>query len=132
MNYKTYKHKIMELGKAFKIDDVGSMIEVETPFINHNGDSITFCIECTDDEISLSDDGQTINTLSLNGIDLDESKTLSVVFKKIRTQYRIDYNDDLDELTFTFNTSNDNFTEQVTTYIQALLSIDTLYYLQRR
>ena len=64
------------LKKNYKINHLEESDQIVTPFTNYLNDNINIYVDKLDDStFLLSDDGETINDLSLNGIDMTDTRT---------------------------------------------------------
>lgn len=100
--------------------------EVVTPFLNHKNDMIELYLKQDNEQITISDGGNTINELVLSGIDIDRSKKRTEELDSILRSFGISINAN-NELFI--KTDSKRFPETKHRLIQAVLSIDDMFML---
>jgi Domain of unknown function DUF1828/Domain of unknown function DUF1829 len=100
--------------------------EVVTPFLNHKNDMIELYLKQDNEQITISDGGNTINELILSGIDIDRSKKRIEELNIILRSFGISKNGN-NELFI--HTDSKKFPETKHRLIQAVLSIDDMFML---
>jgi hypothetical protein len=98
--------------------------EVVTPFLNHKNDMIELYIKQQNDQITISDGGNTLNELMLSGVDRSRKRTneLNVILRSFGVS-----KNGSNELVI--NTDTKKFPESKHRLIQAVLSIDDMFML---
>ncbi|ANQ51427.1 DUF1828 domain-containing protein [Flammeovirga sp. MY04] len=110
-NTRTLKEKNSEWGR------------ISTPYKALNNDFITFSIKSDKDQITISDDGDTINNLNLLGLEFNKrSKTRLVLKNKILKSYNII--DDEGELLSSFD--KEFFPQKAHDFLQAIKELNDL------
>lgn len=102
--------------------------ELVTPFLNHSNDMIELYLKQENDNIYISDGGNTINELVLSGVDLKRSRKRMEELDIILRSFGISKNS-VDELYVT--TDVKKFPEVKHRFIQAVLSIDDMFMLSQ-
>ncbi len=110
-------------GLSFR--QIGEWTEITTPFMNHNNDLISVYVKKNGDRYYLSDNGQTINELSLSGVNIDRSEKRSQELTSILNGLGIKR--ERSEL-FT-HTDEKKYPESKHRLIQAILSVDDMFML---
>jgi hypothetical protein len=101
--------------------------EVVTPFLNHKNDMIELYLKKQENEqITISDGGNTINELTLSGVDIDRSKKRMEELNIILRSFGISRTEKNELLT---NTDTKKFPETKHRLIQAILCIDDMFML---
>ncbi|PKE22733.1 DUF1828 domain-containing protein [Macrococcoides caseolyticum] len=103
------------LKQKYKYKQLDSSIEITTPFKNHINDYIRiYADEIEDNIILLSDDGQTLNELSMMGIDTN-SKTRMKIIKDTLNQFNLKLNNDeiITEVDSSFAQSKHNLVQGI-------------------
>jgi hypothetical protein len=100
--------------------------ELVTPFLNHRNDMIEIYLKQSDDQIVISDGGNTINELLLSGVELDRSKKRTEELGSILRSFGISRNGKNEIFV---NTDERKFPEVKHRFIQAVLSIDDMFML---
>ncbi len=100
--------------------------EVVTPFLNHKNDMIELYLKQENEQITISDGGNTINELILSGLDINRSKKRIEELNIIIRSFGISKNGN-NELYI--NTDSKKFPETKHRLIQAVLSIDDMFML---
>jgi Domain of unknown function DUF1828/Domain of unknown function DUF1829 len=100
--------------------------EVVTPFLNHKNDMIELYLKQENEQITISDGGNTLNELVLSGVDIDRSKKRNEELNIILRSFGISKNGS-NELFI--NTDDKKFPETKHRLIQAVLSIDDMFML---
>ena len=103
--------------------------EVVTPFLNHKNDMIEVYLKrAEDNQIIISDGGNTLNELTLSGIDIERSGKRMMELNVILRSFGISRSEN-NELIVKSNQAN--FPEKKHNFIQAILSVDDLYVLSK-
>ncbi len=100
--------------------------EVTTPFLNHKNDMIELFLKHDDNQVLLSDGGNTISELILSGVNIDNSKRRSNELNSIIRSFGIQRNGDNEIYA---RTDARKFPEVKHRLIQAILAIDDLFVL---
>ncbi len=100
--------------------------ELVTPFLNHKNDMIELYLKQENEQITISDGGNTLNELILSGVDIDRSKKRSEELNIVLRSFGISKNGN-NELFI--NTDAKKFPETKHRLIQAVLSIDDMFML---
>lgn len=103
---------------------VDNVVEITTPFLDRNNDHIQIYLEKIGEHTILTDDGQTINELELGGCNLDSPKRKDLLTSTLNGFGVNIKNKDL----FVYVTE-DTFAHKKHMLIQAILSINDLFYL---
>jgi len=99
--------------------------EINTPFLNHNNDLIQIYAKKDNGTILLSDGGDTLNELSLSGVDVNRSEKRLKEFNTILNGFGVNRsNDELIAVA-----TEDTFPEVKHRLIQAIMSIDDMFLL---
>ncbi len=113
------------LKQKFTITQVGEWYEITTPFLDHHNDYIQIYAKSEDDNIVLSDGGNTLNELELSGMSLERSDKRKAEFSIILNGFGIKRNNG--EL-IAISTEK-NFPEVKHRLIQAIISVFDMFML---
>lgn len=114
--------------KRYSIRELKNADEIVTPFTNHLNDRISIYIEyLSDQKIRISDDGVTLDELSMMGLSLS-SPTRQKILKNILKNYELSKSDDT---IFTIATSSAEFPQKQHNLLQGLLSIYDILFTSR-
>lgn len=100
--------------------------EVVTPFLNHKNDMIELYLKQENEQIIISDGGNTLNELLLSGVDVNRSKKRSEELQIILRSFGITKKDDNELFVIA---ERKKFPESKHRLIQAILSIDDMFML---
>lgn len=107
----------------------GGWHEIVTPFLNHKNDMIEIYIKQDGDQITLSDGGNTVNELRLNGLDIDKSKRRLEELNTILRSFGLKRSNNREIIA---NTDKRHFAETKHRLIQAILCIDDMFMLSEQ
>lgn len=109
------------------IQNSNTYSEIITPFLDNSNDHIWIYATKENDNIKLSDDGQTINGLIFNGVNISDKK--SAIITNILNVFWVKY----DEHTGQIYTSGtiDNIWKKKHYLLQAIVAINDMYLLSR-
>jgi hypothetical protein len=113
------------LKERFTLEKIGEWYEITTPFLDPHNDYIQIYAKAEDDKILLSDGGDTLKDLELNGVYIDRSEKRKSELCILLNSFGIRRKDD--EL-FLYSTRN-NFPEVKHRLIQTILSVYDLFIL---
>jgi hypothetical protein len=105
---------------------IGDYIEITTPYLDHNNDYIQLYIEKIEDGYLLGDGGSTISAL-----EADYSPS-SPEFKRLLKLALADHGISLVNDNLQVTATADNFACRMHLFIQAVLAVDYLFYLDHR
>jgi len=115
--------------KGFSLREVGNgWHELVTPFLNHRNDMIELFLKQENDQIIISDGGNTLNELILSGVDIDRSSKRTDELNTILRSFGISKNGENELFA---KTDEKKFPEVKHRIIQAVLSIDDLFVLSK-
>lgn len=115
--------------QKFSIDNLDGADEIITPFTDNLNDLISIYVEYQDDNnITLTDDGNTIDELKMMGLDLTV-KTRQQLLHSILNGYGVDL-DENDRIYI--NTTVDNFPQSKHSLVQAILKTNDLLFTKKR
>lgn len=115
--------------KITQVDHNG-IIEITTPFLDRKNDYTQIYIKTiTDNEVLLTDGGYIVDELEMSGVKLNTSKRRNVLNEVIR-RLGIKFNESTNELFLT--SSIENLPRAKHKLIQAMLSVDDMFYLSSR
>lgn len=118
---------IKHIRSDFQIDKIDNNIyEVITPFLDRRNDMISIYIELNKDNIRISDDGYTLNDLSMSGIDITSKRRDSEI-KSILLGHGVSIQDGA----ISVITDQKSFPKKQHGIIQSILSINDLYLTSR-
>ena len=100
--------------------------EIVTPFLNHKNDMIELYIKQDNDQILISDGGNTLSELKLSGLDLNKSPKRLEELNTILRSFGLQRNDTKEIFV---RTNKLQFPEVKHRFIQAILSIDDMFML---
>lgn len=80
---------ISSFGKGFEVESDDGGCIVITPFLRSNFDHIQFYVETSRGKIAVTDDGDTIGDLFLQGLDVTTEKPIYREIAKIAARYRL-------------------------------------------
>lgn len=111
----------------FKEKNINENItEISTPFLNRHNDHIVFYAEYLDDEqLLLTDGGETINDLELSGMDINTPKRKQILQTIIN---RLGLHLNKDDNSIYVNTDISKFAKSKHNLIQGILAIDDMFY----
>ena len=109
------------LKSQISYDKVGEYFEITTPFLDNNNDYLQFYIKCDGDDIYFTDDGITLNNLTMNGVRLNRNR--KDYLNKMLYQYNIKLQND--ELTA--KSSIKTFPQTKHLFVQAMLKIEDTF-----
>lgn len=98
--------------------------EIVTPFLNHKNDMIEIYVYQSKEGFFISDGGNTLSELRLNGIDVKKSSKRSLEIDYILRSFGIHKKGDYELFV---NTTATNFPEVKHRFIQAILAIDDMF-----
>ena len=105
------------------LEDVRGWIEITSPYLDHHNDYLQIYAERTDDGFRLTDDGYILRDLAQSGFNI-KSKKREDLLRTTLNSFGVRVHDN--ELTVT--TSKSYFAFHKHTLIQAMLSINDLFY----
>lgn len=115
--------------KGLSLREVGNgWHEVVTPFLNHRNDMIELFLKQENEQIIISDGGNTLNELILSGVDIDRSSKRIDELNTILRSFGISKNGGNELFA---KTDEKKFPEVKHRLIQAVLSIDDLFVLSK-
>jgi len=110
---------------GFSLRDMGNdWHEVVTPFLNHRNDMIELYLKRENDEVVISDGGNTLNELALSGLEIQKTNKRTRELENVLRSFGISKNE-RNELCV--KTSVKKFPETKHRLIQAVLSIDDMF-----
>ncbi len=113
--------------KGISLREVGNgWHEVVTPFLNHRNDMIELYLKQEKEQILISDGGNTLNELILNGVDIERSKKRTDELNTILRSFGVSKNGNNELFA---RTDVKKFPEVKHRIIQAVLSIDDMFML---
>jgi hypothetical protein len=105
--------------------EVNDWVEITTPFLDRHNDHLQIYIKKNnDDEFLLTDDGYILNDLIISGCNIDTPKREQLLATTLNG-----YGVKLDKNSLTVNASSANFALKKHNLIQAMLSVNDLFYL---
>lgn len=112
------------LRERIKFADLGSAIEISTPFLDSHNDHIQLYIKQQNGRIIITDDGYTVSDLEMSGCDLS-SKRRKDVFQMILNGFGVNF----DGRELYVEASERNFPQKKHALIQAILSVNDMFML---
>jgi hypothetical protein len=106
---------------------VNGVFQMTTPFRDNHNDHIQIYVIPGQDNLMLTDDGNTLNDLAMSGIEISTKKRQEIFDTIIRSYGVILDSDD----SLTIHADNGNFPQKIHDLIQAILSVCDLQYLSR-
>ncbi len=113
------------LRAEIRFEKIGDYYEITAPFIDNENDYIQFYVRFDGDIIHFTDDGYTINQLTMKGFQLNSNR------KKILKNLLLQYGAELDRDCIVTKADIKNFSQKKHMYIQAILKIDDLFMMTR-
>ena len=110
--------------QKIRVESINGVFEITTPFLDRHNDHIQLYLKKHNGGFILTDDGYTLTDLKLHGCELTSDKR-----KQIRDVILNGFGVKLDGDEMVIEANRDNFAQRKHNLIQALLSINDLYYL---
>lgn len=108
-------------------DGLSGWIQISTPMLDVYNDSIDLYAKQQNGNILLSDDGQTLRNLDLNGVSLSRSHKRKQLIKQILLNYGVHWNNESNELLIEANEKN--FPQRKLNLLSAIVETNNLYFL---
>ena len=108
------------------LKEINDWVEITTPFLDRHNDFIQIYTKKDGDNYILSDDSYTINDLESCGLDINSSEKRRKILNVILNSYGITLNENKELIV---KTTRKEFTRGKHSLIQAILSIDDLFFL---
>jgi hypothetical protein len=118
----TYSRWLKDKTVLKRIDDV--WLEITTPYLDRRNDYLQIFVRKENDKFILTDDGYIINDLSNSGCTLDSPKRQELL-KNALAGFGVQ----LDRQQLIVQAGNDDFSQKKHNLIQAMLSVNDLFYL---
>ncbi len=108
-------------------DSTSDWFLINTPFIGAFNDSIEIYARKNGDQLTLSDNGETMNNLELQGLNIQGSKKRKDLLDSILLSYGLTYvNNEI-----IVETNLENFSQSKHNFLQAIIEINDLYVLSK-
>lgn len=112
------------LRESTALRSVGGAVEITTPFLDRHNDCIRIYVrEVGDDRLLLTDEGETIDDLKMSGISLKTSMQ-----KELMNVATAGFGIDFENAVMSVSASPKQFPLAMNNLVQAILSINDLYY----
>lgn len=104
----------------------GKFVEISLPFLNRCNDYVNVYLTKDNDGYVLSDCGETLDELSLVGVEINTPKREHLMNNAL-AGFGVDYENGLLKL----RTTRENFGCNVNNFVQAILAVNDLYYIAK-
>ncbi len=102
--------------------EINDYLEITTPFLDRHNDRMQIYVKKDGDKFVLSDDGYTLNELSMSGVDIASAKRQEILRTMLnRFSVKLKNNEILIE------TNVSNFPQRKHSLIQAMLTVDDMF-----
>lgn len=98
--------------------------EVTTPFLDRHNDYIQIYIKISDNKITMTDDGYTLNDLDISGVSIDSNKKRSDLLNITLNGFGVKREGDA----LVISATPENFPMRKHNLIQAMLAVNDLFY----
>lgn len=122
MEYKNYVDEYIKwLKDKITYTSIGDYVEVNTPFLDNSNDYIQFYVKIEDNQIYFTDDGQTINNLIAQGLNLSTSR------RKQISDLLLQYGVKLVGTELVTTSPKKDFARRKHMFIQSMIKLNDLY-----